>query len=80
MHEQPDHQQPVSDRIQLCSPVEVRRCCADFRCTEHELRAAVYAVGGDPQRVREYLHPTLRQKLTGVWRQLRAAVQPPVTE
>lgn len=76
MHYPPDKQHPVPDRIQLCSPSDVRRWCDEFQCTELELRAGVYAVGGQPQRVREYFHPTLRQKLASIWRQFRGVSQP----
>ena len=42
------------DRITLLDPQVVQAWCAELQCTEHELRAAVYAVGSDPEQVRRY--------------------------
>ncbi|MFS2034244.1 DUF3606 domain-containing protein [Polaromonas sp. CT11-55] len=42
------------DRITLLDPRVVQAWCAELQCTEHELRAAVYAVGSDPEQVRRY--------------------------
>ena len=41
-------------RISLLDPLAVRAWCAELQCTEHELRAAVYAVGSEPEEVRRY--------------------------
>lgn len=42
------------DRISLVDPLTVRSWCAELRCTEHELRAGVYTVGSNPDRIRQY--------------------------
>lgn len=42
------------DRITLLVPLVVQAWCAELQCTEHELRAAVYAVGSEPEQVRRY--------------------------
>ncbi|SDM43727.1 Protein of unknown function [Polaromonas sp. JS666] len=42
------------DRITLLDPQVVQTWCTELQCTEHELRAAVYAVGSDPEQVRRY--------------------------
>lgn len=44
----------VIDRITLLDPQVVQAWCAELQCTEHELRAAIYAVGSDPGQVRRY--------------------------
>jgi hypothetical protein len=41
-------------RISLLDPLAVRDWCAELQCTELELRAAVYAVGSEPEEVRRY--------------------------
>lgn len=46
--------QPPSVRICLTNPVTVSAWCAEMKCTEPQLRAAVYAVGSDPYWVRKY--------------------------
>jgi len=42
------------NRISLLDPLVVRTWCAELKCTEHELRAAVYAVGSEPEQIRRY--------------------------
>lgn len=42
------------DRICLLDPLVVRTWCDELKCTEHELRAAVYAVGSEPEQIRRY--------------------------
>jgi hypothetical protein len=46
----------AAKRISLLDPLAVRSWCAELQCTEHELRAAVYAVGSEPEQVRRYFH------------------------
>ena len=41
-------------RITLLDPQVVQAWCAELQCTELELRAAVYAVGSEPEQVRRY--------------------------
>lgn len=41
-------------RISLLDPLVVRTWCDELKCTEHELRAAVYAVGSEPEQIRRY--------------------------
>jgi hypothetical protein len=51
-------------RICLVDPPGVRSWCAELRCTEHELREAVYAVGSEPGRIRRYfLHLDIVSRL-----------------
>ena len=44
------------NRICLVDPPGVRSWCTELKCTEHELREAVYAVGSQPDRIRRYFH------------------------
>ena len=44
----------AGERISLLDPLAVRTWCAELQCTELELRAAVYAVGSEPEEVRRY--------------------------
>lgn len=50
------HMSPITSdsRVCLTDPVTVRAWCAEMKCTENELRAAVYAVGSDPCWIRDY--------------------------
>ena len=59
------------DRIELCQPSEVVYWCDLLRCTEQELRAAVYAVGGQPEQVTAYFDRSFRQKLVNTWHRMR---------
>ncbi len=43
-----------ASRVCLTDPATVNAWCAEMKCTENELRAAVYAVGSDPYWVRKY--------------------------
>lgn len=45
---------PVADstRIDLDRPNEIAHWCRQFSCTEHDLMAAVAAVGAQPEAVR----------------------------
>lgn len=45
---------PGIDRITLLDPLVVQAWCAELQCTELELRAAVYAVGSEPEQLRRY--------------------------
>jgi len=45
---------PEVDRITLLDPQVVQAWCAELQCTELELRAAVYAVGSEPEQLRRY--------------------------
>jgi len=44
----------AADRISLLDPMVVQSWCAELQCTELELRAAIYAVGSEPEQVRRY--------------------------
>lgn len=46
----------TANRISLVDPRAVQSWCAELKCTEHELRAAVYAVGSEPDQIRSYFH------------------------
>ena len=45
---------PAVDRVTLLDPQVVQAWCAKLQCTELELRAAVYAVGSEPEQLRRY--------------------------
>ena len=45
---------PSASRVCLTDPATVNAWCAEMKCTENELRAAVYAVGSDPYWIRKY--------------------------
>jgi hypothetical protein len=46
--------QTSGSRVCLTDPATVRAWCAEMKCTENELRAAVYAVGSEPFWIRKY--------------------------
>ncbi len=58
------------ERVELCQPDEVLHWCGLWRCSEHELRAAVYAVGSQPGEVGAYFNRSFRQKLSNAWHKL----------
>lgn len=53
-----------ADRISLLDPQAVRSWCTELQCTEHQLRAGVYAVGSDPNRIRQYFRRLQLEALT----------------
>jgi hypothetical protein len=52
----PDATDGTVNRISLADPGVVKSWCSELKCTEHELRAAVYAVGSEPDQIRSYFH------------------------
>jgi hypothetical protein len=52
----PDAIDSSINRISLADPRLVQSWCSELQCTEHELRAAVYAVGSKPEQIRSYFH------------------------
>jgi len=51
------------DRICLVDPLVVLAWRFELKCTERELRAAVYTVGSEPSRVRHYFQRSLLEKI-----------------
>ena len=48
---------PTAPRICLTDPAVVSAWCAEMRCTEYQLRSAVYAVGSQPYWIRRFFRP-----------------------
>ena len=46
----------TTNRISLTDPHVVESWCSELKCTEYELRVAVYAVGSAPDEIRSYFH------------------------
>ncbi len=44
-------------RIRLTDPEVVASWCTELKCTESQLRSAVYSVGGQPYWIRKYFRP-----------------------
>lgn len=49
--------QQAPPRICLTDPLAVAAWCDELKCTELQLRSAVYAVGSQPYWVRKYFRP-----------------------
>jgi hypothetical protein len=43
-----------SPRVSLTNPEQVETCCATLHCSEQQLRAAVYSVGGAGSNLKAY--------------------------
>jgi hypothetical protein len=56
----------AAQRIQALNAVDVLDLCNRFGCTEQELRAAVYAVGGHPDQLKTVFHVSLSERIA-VW-------------
>ena len=52
----PDAIDDSINRISLTNPRVVESWCCELKCTEYELRVAVYAVGSEPDEIRSYFH------------------------
>ncbi len=48
---------PAQPRICLTQPAVVAAWCRELKCTESQLRSAVYAVGSQPYWVRKFFRP-----------------------
>ena len=48
-------------RICLTQPAAVAAWCAELKCTESQLRSAVYAVGSQPYWIRKFFRPITDQ-------------------
>ena len=56
----------AAQRLQALNAEDVQALCNRFACTEQELRAAVYAVGGHPDQLKTVFHVSLGERLA-VW-------------
>lgn len=63
------------DRISLVDPLVVLAWRSELKCTERELRAAVYTVGSEPSRVRHYFERSLLEKIYLAVRRLAPKVR-----
>lgn len=60
----------TAERIHLNDSAEVQIWCRRMHCSEHELRAAVYAVGGQPAMLHSYLLLSFGQRIGRAWQRL----------
>jgi hypothetical protein len=67
---------PAIDRVCLLDPLDVLAWRIELKCTERELRAAVYAVGSEPVRVRRYFRRSLLEKIFLTLRRLAPKARP----
>jgi hypothetical protein len=49
--------QQAPPRICLTDPQTVAAWCTELKCTETQLRSAVYSVGSQPYWIRKYFRP-----------------------
>lgn len=60
----------TTSRVRLGNSAEVQLWCRRMHCSEQELRAAVYTVGGQPAMLHAYLLLSFSQRVSRAWQRL----------